>query len=140
MTPQQIQDRNKDIALMLGAYTKSMMGANAWVLNEDELNLSFDIFDEKIFSNNGGSGWKIKDLKFNSDWNWLMESIRFIEDLNNKSPNGIFVKINTGGCFIHPINDTSNYIAQVYQAGKTKKETVFIAISDFANLYNNNKL
>ena len=69
-----------------------------------------------------------------------MDAVEFIESLMKKLPDGVFVKIHTGGCFIHPINDTKNYIAKIYQAGKTKKETIFIAVSDFAKLYNEGKL
>jgi hypothetical protein len=111
MTQQEIQERNKQIALMLGLnpLTKSPL---SWLIS----------------------------LKYHSDWNWLMEAVEFIESLIDKLPNGIFVKINTGGCFIHPINDTKDYITKVYQAGKTKKEAVFTAVSDFAKLFNEKKL
>jgi hypothetical protein len=139
MTPQEIQERNKQIALMLGAATKQMMGVNAWVLEEDELNLSFDIFNEKLFSNNGGSGWKIKDLQFHSDWNWLMESVEFIEKLGYESILG-------GSEYYYPYKDMRHNQTffkddtTIYHESKDKKEAVFIAVSDFAKLYNEKKL
>ena len=144
MTQQEVQKRNKQIALMLGAYTKQMMGVNAWVLEEDELNLSFDLFDEKLFSNNGGSGWLIKDLKFHKDWNWLMEAVEFIEKLQFDDYymeffwlNGINVSLYQKGKHTGAILwETHGRFKNV----ETKKEAVFIAVSDFAKKFNNKEI
>ena len=110
---------------MLGAATKQMMGINAWVLEEDELNLSFSQFPEKFFSNDGGSGWKIKDLKFHLDWNWLMKAVEFIEN------NCAYVTIK--GCLV---TITSEYDV----SRPTKIEAVFTAVSDFAKQFNSKAL
>lgn len=135
MTQQEIQERNKQIALMLGATTKQMMGVNAWVLEENELNLSFDMFNINLFSNDGGSVWLIKDLKFHSDWNWLMEAVEFIEKLGYESLLG-------GSEYYYPEKDM-RYIQHfikdditIYHESKDKKEAVFIAVSDFAKYWN----
>lgn len=133
MTQEEIQERNKQIALMLGAYTKQMMGLDAWLLEEDELNLSFGLFDEKLFSNNGGSGWLIKDLKFHSDWNWLMEAVEFVRKTSGISMVEGPVKQPT--CVIHLGN-----LRALSGQSNTLKESVFIAVSDFAKLYNDEKL
>jgi hypothetical protein len=146
MTQQEIQERNKEISLMLGACTKEMMGVNSWVLQENELNLSFDIFDEKLFSNDGGSGWLIGDLKFHSDWNWIMEAVEFIcgtlgyrkySYTHEEHSRCVFTdmailfqKHDFGGGNIIIDSDKQ----------KTEKEAVFIAVSDFAKLYNEEKL
>jgi hypothetical protein len=130
MKTKEIQDRNKQIALMLGAFTKEMMGINAWVLQEDELNLSFDRFDEKIFSNNGGSSWKIKDLKFHSDWNWLHEAIDFILKTNQTI-------ISLNNCEIYMYKNGQK---PINIGAKNTKLATFIAVSDFAKLYNNKEL
>lgn len=115
MTQQEIQDRNKDIALMLGALSKNMDWG--WMLEDDELNLSFDIFNEKIFSNDGGSGWKIQNLKFHSDWNWLMEAVKKILSIESEDD-----CLETYYTIIDQIPDI---------------EAVFLAVSDFAKKFNN---
>lgn len=79
---------------------------------------------------------KTEDLEFHSDWNWIMEVVEAIEKLND---NFYFVKINTGGCFIHPLNDTKDYKGICYQAGKTKQEAVVQAINQFLIWYEQNK-
>jgi hypothetical protein len=143
MTPEEIQERNKQIALMLGAYTKQMMGVNAWVLEEDELNLSFDLFDKKIFSNDEGSGWKIKDLKFHLDWNWLMESVEFIEKQKIRDNQYTYtskynVIIDSYGCIIRTSGYHQKKVIDI--TNSNKKEAVFIAVSDFAKKFNNKEL
>lgn len=134
MEQQEIQERNKQIALMLGAYTKDMMSAcGLGPMEEDELNLSFDIFNEKLFSNNGGSGWLIKDLKFHSDWNWLMEAVEFIKKTCGVSMVQGPAKKPT--CVIHLGN-----LRALSGQSNTLEEAVFTAVSDFAKLYNEKKL
>ncbi len=79
-------------------------------------------------------GVKHNNLAFDSDWNWIMKVIEKIELLDNFF---YFVKIHSGGCFIHLINDTKNYISKQYSANK--KEAVVLAIWEFLNWYNKNK-
>jgi hypothetical protein len=87
MTQQEIQERNKQIALMLGYKT-------TWL--------------DKLFYT-----WK---CRFLYDWNLLMEAVEFIEKLNKTDKEIVWTK------------------------AATKKEAVFIAVSDFAKLYNNKEL
>ena len=71
-----------------------------------------------------------KDLKFHSDWNWLMEAVEFIEKiLYNNQP----IHFGRNVCVIFSPKT-------IKSKGKDKKEAVFIAVSDFAKLYNENKL
>lgn len=72
-----------------------------------------------------------RDLKYHSDWNWLMGCISKIQELDNGF---YFVKIHTGGCFIHPINDTKDYKAKQY--GKVPKEYVYNAVYQFVVWHN----
>ena len=93
MTQQEIQERNKEIALMLG----------------DEYEHSYHL-----------------------DWNWLMEAVEFIEK-NNYT----FI-IEDKHCYYYHykqfLRESKSGI------GKSKKEAVFIAVSDFAKLYNDKTL
>lgn len=76
----------------------------------------------------------VMNLQFHSDWNWLMQVVEKIESLDNQL---YFVKIHTGGCFIHPINDTRDYKAKQYH--KNKIEAVYNACVEFIKRYNENK-
>lgn len=71
-------------------------------------------------------------LKWHSDWNWLMEAVEFIEKLNYNinifHQDSLIEKDNKFIVVTHAIKN------------KTKKESVFIAVSDFAKLHNNKQL
>jgi hypothetical protein len=133
MKPQEIQERNKQIALMLG--------------KKYENNLIVIHCRNVCGVNPSGETWQ--ECSYHSDWNWLMESVEFIEKL----------KFNTKAC-IHCNNDrvylktypaeyshsamftsiTDSKVNFCYALEPTKKEAVFIAVSDFAKLYNEKKL
>lgn len=74
---------------------------------------------------------RIETLKYHSDWNWLIDCVSKIENLDNGF---YFVKIHTGGCFIHPINDTKDYKAKQY--GKVPIEYVYNAVFQFIQWHN----
>ena len=133
MTPQEIQERNKQVALMLGwSYIKD---GDSWVA---------DLSNQVFYTGN--------KLIFQLDWNWLMQAVEFIESKMlysikiNSSPtissrwlshtiqiqNANFVDIASNTFIIKYQSD--------YSQGQTKIEAVFIAVSDFAKLYNDKKL
>jgi hypothetical protein len=112
MTQQEIQERNKQIALMLGWYEEN----NTWKVLEN--------FRGGFIAVNKGS-----DLKFNSDWNWLMEAVELIEKIYNNQP----IYFGHNDCVIFSPKT-------IKSKGKDKKEAVFIAVSDFAKLYNNKEI
>jgi hypothetical protein len=128
MTQQEIQERNKQIALMMGAIDYK---ADKWY--------KLGGYKEHIYFPNWNypNRFLEKDLKFHSDWNWLMEAVEFIENLEN-----YYVQIEEKSCYIYDISkfDNSQTNAFIIKDGKTKKESVFIAVSDFAKLYNNKEL
>jgi len=110
MTQQEIQERNKEIALMLSYKT-------TWL--------------DKLFYT-----WK---CRFLYDWNLLMEAVEFIEKLGYESLLGSseYYYPEKGMRHIqHFIKDDLT----IYHESKDKKEAVFIAVSDFAKLYNNKEL
>jgi hypothetical protein len=113
MTQQEIQERNKQIALMLGKLPKEIPFL----------------------------GYCYSIPEFHSDWNWLMEAVEFIR-LQNFSydmycPNGI--EKDNDGEFECNFWDKIN--PEIIGRSKTSlKEAIFIAVSDFAKLYNNKQL
>lgn len=126
MKQQEIQERNKQIALMLG------LKRGWWIHQEKPLT-----DDKKQWCDIGGKtflGTKIyydRDLKFHSDWNWLMEAVEFIEKIYSYK-----VKIESKGCIIYK---NSNAVI-IHYSTESKLVAVFIAVSDFAKLYNNKEL
>jgi hypothetical protein len=71
-------------------------------------------------------------MKFHSDWNWLMEAVEFIEHKGyDVFINGLYCRITDSGL--------SDFEIESGEA-LNKKEAVFLAVSDFAKLYNEGKL
>jgi len=120
MTPQEIQERNKQIALMLG-----------WKITDGIISY---IPEENSFQHEVGysaSGF----LQFDSDWNWLHEAIEFI------SKGGfsycIYKNDKLYCCSIRIDRTTTDFILI---KNKSQKEAVFISVSDFAQKFNNKEL
>jgi len=115
MTQQEIQERNEQIALMLG----------------------YEISENKeCFKLPNKNGWITLEV-FYSDWNWLIEASEFIEEQR------IAVYIHSNHCIIQSIGTKENNFTPITYCdtyGTDKKEAVFIAVSDFAKLYNEKKL
>lgn len=89
----------------------------------------------------------LDEMEFHNDWNWIMESVEFIERLYNHPNKEIQVHIKAGEVciFSMPYFLENNYYKEVYYLGEgylnsSKIEAVFIAVSDFAKLYNEGKL
>jgi hypothetical protein len=122
MTPQEIQERNKQIALMLGFKYKNQ--AKYWG--------RYPLDDNSFLSKLGYV--MMCNLKFHSDWNWLMKAVEFIERLSVYH----MVETNRSSCVIY--NGKNIITANYFKADKTKKEAVFIAVSDFAQKFNNKEL
>ena len=122
MTQQEIQERNEQIALMLGLTPTKGFGSKK---NE---------YFKKI---DGDKTIMYNKVLFHSDWNWLMEAVEFIDKLSN-----YFIQIEEKSCYVYDISkfDNSQTNAFIIKDGKTKKESIFIAVSDFAKLYNNKEL
>jgi len=154
MTQQEIQDRNKKIAIMIGVKPcKDWQGFDGF----EHTSWYHTQWSNRFQDNLELYSYRYSDLKFDSDWNWLMEAIEFIGKQTHK---GFPINCTIGrtGCSIN-VNPTNvmgdkfegkteivntlniNYpIVDKKEKGLTKKEAVFIAVSDFARLYNENKL
>lgn len=118
----EIENYNRLCAEFLGAIDNTHV--QGFMLKPGELNLSFDIFDEKIFSNNGSSGWKIKDLKFHSDWYWIIKVVEAIYKTQNPRKSE------------DTTHSTLKRDIQI-QLGKLQKERLIKEIDKFLTWYNN---
>jgi hypothetical protein len=126
MTPQEIQERNKQIALMLGWKEATLEYKLRWcaVPTEERLNILDQDHVPILMKENKDPLWS-SSLLWDSDWNWLMEAVEFIKECDlyrNK---------------YYDILHTKRKLLQIFIS--EKKEFVFIAVSDFAKLYNERK-
>jgi len=116
MTQQEIQERNKQIALMLGAVPEQWYPVSE-MYNQSGVHFAFP--QGKWYPDNNRYHSQ-ELLKFHSNWNWLMEAVTKVYSL------------------ITPSDSIKHDLIQ--KVGRVQKEAVFIAVSDFASLYNQKKL
>jgi hypothetical protein len=123
MTQQEIQERNQQIALMLGLYHDEYV-----VIFSDMMSYTWD------------------NLKFHKKWNWLMEAVEFIcNNLGHRkysySHEDHSRCVFTDMAILHQTHDFGGGNIVIDSGTQnTEKEAVFIAVSDFAKLYNENKI
>jgi hypothetical protein len=121
MTPQEIQERNKQIAMMLGWEEATLEYKLKWcsVPTEERLNRLNQDYVPLLMKENEDPLWN-SSLLWHLDWNWLHDAILFLKKyFDNKEM--VWTSIERYPLF-------------------TDIETVFIAVSDFAKLYNEKKL
>jgi hypothetical protein len=136
MKQQEIQERNEQIQKMLRweliHYPKNEKNFIDYYMfvKKDENGNKIDIFDYD--DSNGNT------IPFNLDWNWLMEAVEFIENKLKESYNVDIA--NKNQCEI--VKNGDKYICGhgFETVSHSKQEAVFISVSNFAKLYNNNKL
>ncbi len=119
MASEEIQERNKQIALMLGWY------------HEDYIWKMLKPFRDGFISET-----KDVELQFHTDWNWLMEAIEFINK-THKENNPYRDLHYTIGYLLHGGWWGDNRIPERLLSDKTQ---LFLAVSDFAKLYNEEKI
>jgi hypothetical protein len=137
------QERNKEIALMLGKEYKD----NWIVIN----------YSNVCGVNPTGKTWQ--ECIFHLDYNWLMEVVEFIKQNLRTSNNTVGAKV--GEYFIDEwtfgvktyyirliqwtdkgwrMTDRENHDLSIYyiigENCQSEKEAIFLAVSDFAKLYN----
>ena len=96
------------------------------------LNLTSQVIFEQVFAvcENGKTNFYKKDeLKFHSDWNWLMEVVEKIESL------GYRIEIVKHICRIYLSNKETIIISE----NTPKIEAVYNAVVEFIKWYNENK-
>ena len=82
MSDSEIIERNKQIALMLGAIYSEV--AEAWGFGNAKIEDKEITIHGKPHKNLVWAERWEKELKFHSDWNWLKESLNFINSLNEE--------------------------------------------------------
>lgn len=153
MKNKEIEERNKEIALMLGLKPVTGPYKGSFTTTDKTDNHFFNFFVEQLYS----GGWYAYP-KFDSDWNWLMEAVEFIKSLKetkgncegncymvtrfNIGINSVLISYENGDlydsiCIGH--TDNGKYFKNVGDVD-TVKEAVFIAVSDFAKKYNNKEI
>ena len=84
------------------------------------------------------TSFTLEQMKFDKDWNWIMEVVRKIEDLSDEENNGeYFFEIYKFGVTIFSNGDYVNEI--VNTTGITKLDATYKAVIEFINYYNINK-
>jgi hypothetical protein len=152
MTQQEIQERNEQIALMLGWEEGNLSGI--WHKKDDTAN--YVVYSEH-------NNYPHRGLPFHRDWNWLMEAVEFIKrniktsnDTENAKDKEIFIdewefKItkyylrliqwtNEGWRMFDNRNRNLSILYIIGENCQTEIEAVFKVVSDFAKLYNDKKL
>ncbi len=152
----ELQERNKQIALMLGwkyyepkvDIDTSLIGriyerCEVWAKIPIELN-RYEQYDQYYFTRGwyekaikeSGCGY-LTSLKYHSDWNWLIEAIRFIQ---KKSFDITIDFFSSTGILKTDAFVSKNSDIIVESLGKEDIEAMFEIVSDFAKLYNEKKL
>jgi len=167
MTQQDIQERNKQIALMLGwkychkdlVFTSKPTPAvpdgsvsvfSGWIKNEQPYIKGVPLI---VVKENRQQIEYLRKLTFHSDWNSLMKAVEFIEkkeywveivksELGTKTRNYPIIWCEIGKENNTDLLDNNNYtkITRGESVNRDKKKAIFIAVSDFAQLYNEGKL
>jgi hypothetical protein len=146
MTKEELLERNKQIALMLGAEINDTL-ERIYIdkMLDDELifhNMSVNLSSYEWSGTRNIHYIPFDMLQFNSDWNWLMEALKFIEDelklktVISNNCMGIcnqYININKG---ISIIDETVTINSKILGHGTTKKEAIFKAVSEFAEFHN----
>ena len=133
MTPEEIKKRNEQI-LFMGGFKKYPKLEGSGLFTKKENTYYFDNGKKPNFLT---KRWFIDAFNFQSNWNLLMQSVEFIENLK------IPVNISSNHCVIQSKGTKDNEfnpITYVNCYGKDKLEAVYIAVSDFAKLYNNGEI
>ena len=99
-----------------------------------------DFMGSKVTTNNyfvNGMYQTLKDeeLKYNSDWNWLMEVVEKIESLTDINSNGCFMVLESIGFNAKFIFDDGTRILKDNK-GESKIEAVYNACIEFIKWYN----
>lgn len=84
---------------------------------------------------NGQIWFNETELRFHTDWNWLMQVVEKIESLKHCQ-----IDISLNWCRIGYKDTLFNYDSRNYFKGLTKIDAVYNACVEFIKWYNENKL
>jgi hypothetical protein len=159
MDNKEIRERNNQIGIMLGwkyyepkvdidnsdcggIYDRAEVWAKIPIdLNKYEEDDQYYFKEEwysKVFEN---GGYYVTELKYNSDWNQLMEAVEFIGKVpvkDSEYASDYNVVIDLFGCCIETTGYHQRTVIDVDNGNRM--ESTFIAVSDFARLYNKGEL
>ena len=79
-----------------------------------------------------------EDMQFDTDWNWLMEVVGKIESIVWEELNDTSFNVTIGATSYCVIQDNNGDILEIIGQGTTKIESVYKAVIEFINWYNEN--
>jgi hypothetical protein len=141
MKKKEILEFNKKCAEFLGGENHPIL--IPYVSEWDDM--WFDSIKYPNFQNSDGSSmWKLQDLKFHSDWNWIIEIIEAIENIGYATRIDHNYSISNYGCDRCEIDTVDNALTEynekekpiVFELTDSKKETVVKTINKFLDWYN----
>jgi hypothetical protein len=146
MLQEEILERNKEIALMLGWKEATLEYKMKWcaVPTEDRLNRLNQLYVPFLMKENNEPLFE-DTVYWSKSWNSIMDAVEFINNLKIKQQT-FYVSITRSNVWVYQYKNETN-ICPASASGvlpenefKPLKETLFLAVSDFAKLYNNKKL
>ena len=127
------EERNIETAKMCG-WKKYKLERNFFF---GKKRMTYYLFDEP--PNFWSTRFYSSYFSYDSDWNWLMVAVKFIESLKNEQGYKWRIDIYVESCSIYNVSNLST-TPLICINKLNKKEAVFQAVSDFAKLYNDKKL
>lgn len=142
MTPDEIFSFNKKCAEFLKGYKVD----NRQSINPKYIFPTFTFYKAELEPYYGGGSYLehnencniclLSEMKFHSDWNWIMEMVEAIKE--NKYVSHIGWTIDLGYFVIDVDTDEESRTIEAHQNDKSLKETVVHAINQFLIWYNSN--
>jgi hypothetical protein len=80
-----------------------------------------------------------EQMKFDKDWNWIMQVVDKIESIVWEELNETSFNVTIGATSYCVIQDNNGELVEIIGQGKTKIESVYKAVVEFINYYNENK-
>lgn len=127
MNQQEIIEFNRKCAEFIGAKPQQFGASKEYELYGFIESIE-DGGDEKHF-------FATEEMKFHSDWNWIMEVVDKIEELGFITNSWSFPKDDN----LHEFNIFDSECGHIEAAGKCRKEAVVQAINQFLTRHNANK-
>jgi hypothetical protein len=136
MIKKDIKERNEEIAIMMGAIFSKH--AKAWGFGNAVIMDKPIKFGGKEYDNVVSAQTFKKELNFHNDWNEIMDAILFINQLHKDNVEGrdflyTIQYLMSGGYFPKSNEKCPKRLLN-------NIDNLFLAVSDFAKMFNNKKL